>query len=133
MRLLKQSSFNGEAASKKGTTQMNDKAYTIAGTTVFNGVKGYRFANGKMNLRVNMLKHMGHEQITLIELPREMTRVQAMAHLMAQGVNAVIPTRSADKTRKTDAVLAAEKIAASRAKAAATRAANKAAKQTVAA
>lgn len=103
-----------------------DKTFTIAGTTILDGVKGFRFANGKMNLRVNMLKHKGHDKINLVELPKAMTKVQAVAFLTAQGVKAVVPTRAADKKHKPAVQLAAEKMVAANAKRAATRAARKA-------
>lgn len=105
-----------------------DKTFTIAGTSNINGVKTFRFANGKLNLRVNMLRHFGHEDINLVELPKAMTKVQAMAWLLTnvKGTKgAVIPTRAADKTAKNELVLEAERKAAGVAKAKATRAARK--------
>lgn len=105
-----------------------DKLFTIAGTSVINGVKTFRFANGKLNLRVNMLRHFGHTDINLVELPKPMTKVQAMAWLLTnvKGTKgAVIPTRAADKTAKNELVLEAERKAAGIAKAKATRASRK--------
>jgi hypothetical protein len=105
-----------------------DKTFTIAGTSVYNGVKTFRFANGKANLRVNMLRHFGHTDINLVELPKPMTKVQAAAWLLTnvRGVKgAVIPTRAADKTAKNEMVLEAERKAAAVAKAKATRAARR--------
>lgn len=102
-----------------------DKTFTIAGTSVVDGVKTFRFANGKLNIRVNMLRHCGHDDINLVELPKAMTKVQAMAWLLTnvRGTKgAVIPTRSADKTAKNNLVLEAERKAAGVAKARATRA-----------
>jgi len=106
-----------------------DKTFTIAGVTTFNGVKTFRFANGKLNLRVNMLRHFGHEDINLVELPKEMTKVQAMAWVLQNvkgSKGAVIATRATDKTTKNNLVLEAEKKVAAAAKARATRAAKKA-------
>ena len=105
-----------------------DKTFTIAGTSVINGVKTFRFANGKLNLRVNMLRHFGHEDINLVELPKAMTKVAAAAWLLTnvRGTRgAVIPTRAADKTAKNELVLEAERKAAGIAKAKATRAAKR--------
>lgn len=102
-----------------------DKTFTIAGVSTINGVKTFRFANGKLNIRVNMLRHFGHENIDLHELPKPMTKVQAAAWLLTnvKGTKgAVIPTRAADKTAKNELVLEAERKAASVAKAKATRA-----------
>jgi hypothetical protein len=111
-----------------------EKTYTIAGTTLFNGVKTFRFANGKLNLRINMLRHFGHDEINLVELPKAMTKVQATAWLLqnVRGTkNAVIPTRAADKTAKNELLLAAEKRAAAVAKARASRKAKQGAKEAV--
>ena len=94
-----------------------EKTYTIAGTSVVNGIKTYRFANGKLNKRRIMLKHHKHEDIQLQELKSPMTKVQAIAFLVQQGVEgAVIFTRAKDKTRKTTAVVEGEKLAARRMK-----------------
>ena len=105
-----------------------DKTFTIAGTSMYNGVKGFRFANGKMNLRTNMLRHFGHEDIKFVELPKPMTKLQAAAWLLTnvRGTKgAVIPTRATDKTAKNELVLEAERKAAGIAKAKATRAARR--------
>jgi hypothetical protein len=108
-----------------------DKTFTIAGVTNFNGVKTFRFANGKLNLRVNMLRHFGHEDINLHELPKPMTQVQAMVWVLQNvkgSKGAVIATRAADKSTKSELVLEAEKKVAAAAKARATREEKKAAK-----
>jgi hypothetical protein len=105
-----------------------EKTFTIAGLTTLNGVKTFRFANGKLNLRVNMLKHFGHTDINLVELPKEMNKVQATTWVLQNvrgAKTAVIPTRAVDKTVKNDLLLAAEKKAAAVAKARATREAKK--------
>ena len=102
-----------------------EKTYTIGGTTVFEGVKTFRVANGKLNLRVNMLRFYGHEDIELFELPKPMTKVQAIAYLTDHGgiTDAVVPTRASDKTAKPALQIQAEKLAATRAKRRASRAA----------
>ena len=105
---------------------MTDKTYTIAGSTNFDGRKTFRFANGKMNVRRNMLKFKGHTAIKLLELPRPMNKVQAIAFLKSEGVKAVLPTRSANKRRNSPIVDQANALIAKKAKAAATREANKA-------
>jgi hypothetical protein len=108
-----------------------DKTFTIAGVTTFNGVKTFRYANGKLNLRVNMLRHFGHENINLVELPKEMTKVQATAWMLQNlkgAKGAVVPTRASDKTAKNELLIEAEKKVAAAAKARATREAKKAAK-----
>lgn len=111
-----------------------EKTYTIAGTTVFNGVKTFRFANGKLNLRINMLRHFKHDEINLVELPKPMNKVQATAWLLqnVRGTkSAVIPTRAADKTAKNELLLAAEKRVAAATKARATRQSKQDTKQAV--
>ena len=78
------------------------------------GVKTFRFANGALNLRVNMLNHKGHSKVNLVELPRPMTQKNAMAWLLqnVRGTKgAVIATRSADKHAKSDVVIEAEELA----------------------
>ena len=93
----------------------NDKTFTVAGTTEVNGVKTFRFSNGKPNVRANMLRHKGHADINLVELPRAMTQVKAIAWLLenVKGTRgAVIATRAADKTVKSDVVIAGEVLAA---------------------
>lgn len=84
-----------------------DKKYTLAGTTRHNGVRTYRFATGKLNVRANMLRHKEHTAIKLFELPREMNKKQAIAWLINEkGVKAYLPTRSANKKKKSPILLA---------------------------
>lgn len=94
---------------------ISQKKYTIAGTSVVNGIKTFRFANGDMDTRVSTLKHFGHTAIKLAELPKPMTKVQAIAHLTKQGTRAILPTRSADKRRKSPIQLAGEELAGKKA------------------
>lgn len=88
---------------------MTDKTYTIAGTTIFNNKRTFRFANGKLNLRANMLKHTGHRAIKLMLLPEPMDKVHAIAWLQKQGVTATVPTRS-KSNKKSQLLVAAEKL-----------------------
>lgn len=90
------------------------KTYTIGGTSVVNGISTFRVANGKLNLRRNMLNYFKHENINLIELPRPMTKMEAVAYLITKGYTGVVPTRAADKTHKNAMQLEAEKLAAKR-------------------
>ena len=55
---------------------MATKTYTLSGTTTFNGVSTFRVANGKLNLRRNMLKHFGHTDINIIELLQACAQAQ---------------------------------------------------------
>ena len=54
---------------------MTDKLYTVAGTSTLNGETKARFANDTM--RIKVLAKNGHTDIMLVELPNEMTKVQA--------------------------------------------------------
>jgi hypothetical protein len=54
---------------------MTDKLYTVAGVSTLNGETKARFANDVM--RVKVLRKNGHENIILIELDTEMTKLQA--------------------------------------------------------
>lgn len=99
----------------------NEITYTIAGTSIApdsdgnpSGVKTFRFSNNALNLRTNMLNHKGHTDVNLVELPRAMTQVRAIAWLLENvkgSKGAVIATRSVDKTVKSDVVIKAELLA----------------------
>lgn len=94
------------------TQEISTKKFSIAGTSNFNGVKTFRFANGDLDARVTALKHFGHTMIHLEELPKKMTKVQAIAHLVtANGTRAILPTRSPDKRRKSPIQLMGEELA----------------------
>ena len=56
-----------------------DKLYTVAGTSTLNGETKARFANDTM--RIKVLAKNGHTDITLVELPNEMTKVEAAKFL----------------------------------------------------
>ena len=52
-----------------------DKIYTVAGVSKLGGEYKVRFANDVMRIKV-LAKH-GHEDITLVELPRAMSKLEA--------------------------------------------------------
>lgn len=52
-----------------------DKVFTVAGTSKLDGETKLRFANDAMRVKV-LAKH-GHENITLVELPNAMSKVDA--------------------------------------------------------
>jgi hypothetical protein len=111
----------------KGLKNM-DTTFINAGLSTFNGIRTFRFSNTKLNLRVNMLRHLGHEDINIVELPKPMTKLQATAWMLQNlrgAKSAVIPTRAADKTVKNELLIQAEKKVAAVNKARATRAARK--------
>jgi hypothetical protein len=53
-----------------------DKVFTVAGTSKLNGEMKVRFANDVMRIKV-LAKH-GHEDITLVELPQAMSKLDAV-------------------------------------------------------
>ena len=55
------------------------KLYTVAGTSVLNGKRAYRFANSMS--RAAVLMRNGHELVRLEVLPEPMTKESAIAYL----------------------------------------------------
>ena len=55
------------------------KLYTVAGTSVLNGKRAYRFATSMS--RAGVLARNGHEAVQLELLPRPMTKESAIAYL----------------------------------------------------
>ena len=53
-----------------------DKQFTVAGVSKLDGEYKVRFAND--TLRIKVLAKHGHEDITLVELPSEMTKLDAV-------------------------------------------------------
>ena len=53
-----------------------DKLFTVAGTSKLDGEYKVRFANDV--LRIKVLSKHGHEDITLVELPNAMTKIEAV-------------------------------------------------------
>jgi len=69
-----------------------DKTFTIAGTSLYRGTTTWRFANGSIKARRIILERNDHLNIQLQELPRPMTKAEAMAFLQhTDGVAAVVP------------------------------------------
>jgi hypothetical protein len=62
------------------------KLFTVAGTSVLDGVKTYRFANDMS--RVKVLERVGHTDVNLIELPKAMDKEAAVAFLATKGITA---------------------------------------------
>ena len=60
------------------------KLYTVAGTSVLNGKRAYRFANSMS--RVGVLTRNGHEDVQLEALPQPMSREQALEYIKLGGV-----------------------------------------------
>ena len=96
------------------TKAVSTKTYTIAGTSNHEGRKTFRFGNGKLNVRTNMLRHFGHTAIKLVSLPRPMTKKTATAWLLVNGYKGVLPTRANNKRAKSPTLVQAEAIATKR-------------------
>ena len=71
----------------KGNTIMtNEKLFTVAGTAINpDGTVKARFANDLV-ARVKILNKAGCADINLMELPRPMTKLEALEHLQALGM-----------------------------------------------
>ena len=72
---------------------MDEKTFTIAGTSQVDGRNTYRFANGSLTRRMATLKRHGHTKVNLLELPREMDVEGAVAYLRRKGIKAEMPPR----------------------------------------
>jgi TRAP-type uncharacterized transport system substrate-binding protein len=68
----------------KGNIMATDKLFTVAGTATQDGVTKARFAND-MVARVKILTKSGCTNINLIELPKPMTKLEALQYLQEQG------------------------------------------------
>jgi hypothetical protein len=67
------------------------KLYTIAGTSVLDGTRTYRFATGNVRVRVGVLRRNDHTEIELFELPEPMSKAEAIHWLNSQGIDAKLP------------------------------------------
>lgn len=66
----------------------NDKTFTVAGTAVNkDGTVKVRFANDLV-ARVKILNKAGCNHINLVELPKAMTKLEALKHLQELGITA---------------------------------------------
>jgi hypothetical protein len=101
----------------------SNKLFTIAGTSKLNSVVTFRFATGEAKKREWVLRHNGHEDIALTDLPKPMMKLDAAAFLKTQnwvGADiAVLPGAGSEKGETAEqlaARLEAEKAAAEAAK-----------------
>jgi microcystin-dependent protein len=58
-----------------------DKKFSVAGVSTYNGKTKIRFAND--SLRIKILTKNGHADMSLIDLPYEMTKAEIAQHLHA--------------------------------------------------
>lgn len=59
-----------------------DKTFTVVGSSTQDGKTKIRFANDVM--RIKILSKNGHTNIELLELPKSMTKVEAVKYLQSQ-------------------------------------------------
>jgi hypothetical protein len=102
-----------------------DKQYTVCGTSKLDGEYKVRFAND--TLRIKVLAKHGHEDITLVELPDAMTKLEAVKFIKGLDEFAGVAEQAAiadyldrkdekpAKATKTTAKVAAPKVAKARA------------------
>ncbi len=81
-----------------------EKLFTVAGTaTNANGTVKARFANDLV-ARIKILNKAGCTNINLVELPRAMTKLEALQHLQTLGITEgdagyAVANKLAEKTR----------------------------------
>ena len=70
----------------KGNNIMaTDKLFTVAGTATHNGITKVRFANDLV-ARIKILAKAGATDVNLVELPKPMTKLEALQHLQTLGI-----------------------------------------------
>jgi hypothetical protein len=80
-----------------------EKTFTVAGTaTNADGTVKARFANDLV-ARIKILNKAGCTDINLMELPRAMTKLEALQHIQSQGVTGdagyAVANKLAEKTK----------------------------------
>lgn len=83
--------------------KQDNKTFTVAGyATNSDGTVKVRFANDLVS-RIKILNKAGCTNVNLVELPRPMTKLEALAHLDAQGISGdagfVVSNKLAEKQR----------------------------------
>jgi len=76
------------------------KTFTIAGTSNLNGKVKFRFANGTLKHREQVLTRNGHTEIKLFELPSAMGKEDARSFVESQAIMAPTVTAEAVKASK---------------------------------
>ena len=81
----------------------SEKLYTVAGTATHNGITKVRFANDLV-ARIKILTKAGAADINLVELPKPMTKLEALQYLQELGItegNAgfAVSNKLAEKTK----------------------------------
>jgi len=82
-----------------------EKLFTVAGTATQNGITKTRFANDMVS-RVKILAKHGCTDINLVELPRPMSKLDALKYLQELGITdgaagEAVSNKLAEKSRDT--------------------------------
>jgi hypothetical protein len=64
--------------------KQDNKTFTVAGTATHNGITKPRFANDLV-ARIKILNKAGCTDINIMELPKPMTKIEALQYLQEQG------------------------------------------------
>jgi len=80
-----------------------EKLFTVAGTATQHGTTKVRFANDLV-ARIKILNKAGCTAINLIELPKAMTKLEALQHLQSVGITEgdagyAVANKLAEKTK----------------------------------
>lgn len=74
-----------------------DKLFTVAGFSVNAGERKFRVANGGAVARMQKLARSGHTAIELIDLPRAMTKDEALIFVTREGTAAPVAVAMVEK------------------------------------
>ena len=80
-----------------------ENLFTVAGTSNRQGEVKVRFANDLVS-RIKALHRAGHTDVNLIELPKAMTKLEALQYLQTQGITQgdagyAVANKVAEKTK----------------------------------
>lgn len=80
-----------------------ENLFTVAGTSNRQGEVKVRFANDLVS-RIKALHRAGHTDVNLIELPKPMTKLEALQYLQTQGITEgdagyAVANKVAEKTK----------------------------------
>lgn len=80
-----------------------ENLFTVAGTSNRQGEVKVRFANDLVS-RIKALHRAGHTDVNLIELPKPMTKLEALQYLQEQGITQgdagyAVASKVAEKTK----------------------------------
>lgn len=87
------------------------KTFSVAGVSTLGDSTKIRFANDAM--RIKILQKNGHKDIDLVDLPREMTKAEIVAHLVEIGFgkgNPAIEAAIADLAKKNKVKLVSKQM-----------------------